>query len=329
MRPSSHCAAVTRPFHRYTTIALVSALLAAVSFAAYSTPPSELFSSAPASPPPPPTNSTAAPPAPLHGWAEVGHVWDEVPWAAIHNVTILILWHVYGIVMPVAFVFNLAGTLSAAGVILYANSTMATDHSLNKLFGSRESEHGIIKFPAAFLVFGVIFLFMGFSIGISLFYGLLLGFLIGVGFFLAIWLYEACCAKESHGDSFTDLLWGIAALFFRSCSQTIARKADEIYEKGQRDAQEQQALLVEQGNGAGPGGGGYYGGGPGGGGPGGGGFAGAGGVPQQYGSTQVIVERPPPMDPTWGGPNSRQQLAQGQQGRSGQKKGGGGCFGSC
>ena len=56
--------------------------------------------------------------------------------------------------MPLAFVFNLFGTLAASGVILYLNSTLATDHYVIKQFGSRKSEHGIIKFPAAFLVFG-------------------------------------------------------------------------------------------------------------------------------------------------------------------------------
>ena len=56
--------------------------------------------------------------------------------------------------MPLAFVFNLLGTLTASGVILYANSTLATDHAVLKQFNNREAEHAIIKFPAAFLVFG-------------------------------------------------------------------------------------------------------------------------------------------------------------------------------
>lgn len=119
---------------------------------------------------------TGLPPPPAgHSLKDIqwGKLWGEIPWGEIYNGTISVLWHVYGLVMPAAFLFNLAGTLSAAGVILYANSTMATDHALNKLFGNRESEHSIIKFPAAFLVFGVLFLFAGFAIGIALFYGLL------------------------------------------------------------------------------------------------------------------------------------------------------------
>lgn len=82
---------------RYTTIALVSALLAAVSFAAYSTPPSELFSSAAASPPPAPGAAASPPPQQLHGWAEAGKIWNAIPWATIYNFTISALWHIYGV----------------------------------------------------------------------------------------------------------------------------------------------------------------------------------------------------------------------------------------
>ncbi len=67
--------------------------------------------------------------------------------------------------LPLAFVCNLAGTLSASGVILYVNSTLATGPAVRKLFGNKHSEHAIIMYPSGFLVCGVVSLFVGFAIG--------------------------------------------------------------------------------------------------------------------------------------------------------------------
>ena len=50
---------------------------------------------------------------------------------------------------------------------------MATDLAMIRLFGSRKSEHEILVWPAAFLVFGCVFLFIGFAIGITLLFGVL------------------------------------------------------------------------------------------------------------------------------------------------------------
>lgn len=241
----------------YTTIALVSALLSAVSFAAYSTPPGELFTAtgaAPTTPPPAPMGLHNPPgwtaPPPPHGWraitADTESAIASINWDGVINVIYSIMWHIYGIVMPLAFVFNLLGTLSASGVILYANSTLATDHAILKQFNNRSAEHSIIKFPAAFLVFGVLFLFAGFSLGITLFYGLVIGFALNFGSVFVVVLYEMFFAPASHGDAFSDMALSIAALFFRSCCHDFAAKADKIYEKGVQDkvASKQRAAVA-------------------------------------------------------------------------------------
>ncbi len=88
----------------YTTIALVSALLSAVSFAAYSTPPSLLFTATGGTPPP-------APPAPLAPVALAGnetashaHFHVQLPsrstLQSAEDAFLQVLWHVYGIGAP-------------------------------------------------------------------------------------------------------------------------------------------------------------------------------------------------------------------------------------
>jgi hypothetical protein len=203
--------------------------------------------------------------------------------------------------MPLAFVCNLAGTLAASGVILYANSTLANGASIRKLFGNTASEHAvrarlpaassslrggqspraglsllriataahcrcacarsrayaqrlcaapcvqrhsypaspahpwpaagpatqIIKYPAAFLVFGVSSLFIGFCIGIALFYGLGVAIISAVGTLVAYLVYEKFFAQASHTDTFSSLNVGLMALFFRSCFPDVAKLADE------------------------------------------------------------------------------------------------------
>ena len=40
-----------------------------------------------------------------------------------------------------SFAFNLAGTLTSSGVILFVNSLTATPQLMHSLFGSKEKEH--------------------------------------------------------------------------------------------------------------------------------------------------------------------------------------------
>jgi hypothetical protein len=100
----------------YTTIALVSALLSAVSFAAYATPPAELFASASTAPPVPPgmmpppltlkerlISPPPAPPSP-HGFdGFYTHYIKDNPILSANDidyalvVLMQILWHIYGI----------------------------------------------------------------------------------------------------------------------------------------------------------------------------------------------------------------------------------------
>jgi hypothetical protein len=100
---------------QYTTIALVSALLSAVSFAAYATPPSALFSAAASSGPPsalgaappplPPGMAGLPPPGTPHGFEGLvaegaKHVESLFTMANVDWVVQLfmrILWHIYGI----------------------------------------------------------------------------------------------------------------------------------------------------------------------------------------------------------------------------------------
>ena len=91
---------------RYTTIALVSALLSAVSFAAYSTPPNLLFSSASSVVPSPPLpGALAGPPPPLVNHTLLGvklpHL-HGIPGfrsdlAEVHNIILQVLWYIYGL----------------------------------------------------------------------------------------------------------------------------------------------------------------------------------------------------------------------------------------
>ena len=129
--------------------------------------------------------------------------------------------------MPLAFVCNLAGTLAASGVILYANSTLASGPAIRRLFGKKETEHAIIKYPAGFLVVGVVSLFVGFCIGICLYYGLGVAIITGVAAGIAALIYEKFFAHASHNDTFNSLNVSLGALFFRSCLPDVARQADE------------------------------------------------------------------------------------------------------
>ena len=79
------------------------------------------------------------------------------------------------------------------------------------------------------------FLFAGFSIGITLFYGIVVGLVLNVGIVATVVIYEVYFAPASHGDAFSDMVYSIAALFFRSCCAGWARKADDIYAVGLRD----------------------------------------------------------------------------------------------
>ena len=129
----------------YTTIALVSALLAGVSFLAYATPPSVLFSAAGGSA----ASAALAPePAPHHkhepSRTQVEDFFHEAKvW------TYKILFDLYGVVIPLAFALNLAGTLSSSGVILFANSLTATPPVMHKLFGDKHGEHSVMRYPGA------------------------------------------------------------------------------------------------------------------------------------------------------------------------------------
>jgi hypothetical protein len=100
----------------YTTIALVSALLSAVSFAAYATPPAELFASASSAPPGPPgmmpppltarermMSPPPAPPSP-HGvdgfythYIKDNPIFTKADIDFALAIFMQILWHIYGI----------------------------------------------------------------------------------------------------------------------------------------------------------------------------------------------------------------------------------------
>ena len=128
--------------------------------------------------------------------------------------------------MPLAFVCNLAGTLAASGVILYANSTLATGPAIRRLFGSKHPEHAIIKYPAAFLVFGVGSLFVGFCIGIALYYGVGVAIISAAGALVAWIVYDRFFAHSKNNDTFNALNISLMALFFRSCLPDLADQAD-------------------------------------------------------------------------------------------------------
>jgi hypothetical protein len=128
--------------------------------------------------------------------------------------------------MPLAFVCNLAGTLAASGVILYANSTLATGPAIRRLFGTKQTEHAIIKYPAAFLVIGVGSLFVGFCIGIALYYGVGVALLSLAGALMAYWFYSKFYAHTQTSDTFNALNVSLLALFFRSCLPDVATQAD-------------------------------------------------------------------------------------------------------
>jgi hypothetical protein len=64
-----------------------------------------------------------------------------------------------------AFALNLLGALSSSGVILFANSLTAKPAVMHKLFGNKQQEHSIMRYPAFFLIGGVGCLFVGFISG--------------------------------------------------------------------------------------------------------------------------------------------------------------------
>ena len=118
-------------------------------------------------------------------------------------------------VVPLAFAFNLAGTLCSSGVILFVNSLTATPQLMHSVFGSKEKEHQarlscallsracthllrrpprasqIMRYPAFFLVGGVCSLFVGFIIGICLYYGLAVAGILALVVLSAVAFYEA------------------------------------------------------------------------------------------------------------------------------------------
>ncbi len=85
----------------------------------------------------------------------------------------------------------------------------------------------IIRYPAAFLVLGVMCLFSGFCIGICLFYGIGVAFITGGSAMVAFFIYERFYAHGTHSETFNALSVSVGALFFRSCLPDMARQADE------------------------------------------------------------------------------------------------------
>ena len=49
----------------------------------------------------------------------------------------------------------------------YVNSVHATDRAVVRIFGDRKEEHTVMVWPATFLIGGVVFLFVGFSLGVA------------------------------------------------------------------------------------------------------------------------------------------------------------------
>ena len=120
---------------------------------------------------------------------------------------------------------NLAGTLSSSGVIIFANSLQATPQVLHTVFGNREKEHSIMRYPAFFLVGGVGCLFVGFMCGITLYYGLGTSFMI-ILVVAGLFLFFECYWSRGHSDSYNAVNLALGALFFRSCMPDMGSAAD-------------------------------------------------------------------------------------------------------
>ena len=120
---------------------------------------------------------------------------------------------------------NLAGTLTSSGVIIFVNSLQATPSVMHSLFGSRDKEHSIMRYPAFFLVGGVGSLFIGFLCGITLFYGLFVFAMIALTSGGALLFYE-CYWARGNSDSYNAMNLALGALFFRSCMPDLGEKAD-------------------------------------------------------------------------------------------------------
>jgi len=127
--------------------------------------------------------------------------------------------------VPLAFALNLAGTLTSSGVIIFVNSLQATPAVMHSIFGSREKEHSIMRYPAFFLVGGVGSLFIGFLCGITLYYGLFVFAMIALTSGGALIFYE-CYWARGHSDSYNAMNLALGALFFRSCMPDLGDKAD-------------------------------------------------------------------------------------------------------